>query len=108
MNDFLEITATTGLSVTPAGCDLDARTTLNQLAGEINALAKDAEDSACEAIYKAAECGGKLLQAKDLVRHGKWTAWLKANTHVSVRTSERWMTLAKAKAGDLPSNRLRK
>ncbi len=69
-------------------------TTLPALASAINRHHDAAQDAARTAIENAIECGRLLLQAKKQVGHGGWLPWLKANTSVSERQSQRYMRVA--------------
>lgn len=64
------------------------------LAGEINRQHEAAFGAATLALKYAAECGQYLLEAKTLVAHGQWLPWLKENTTVSARQSQKYMRLA--------------
>jgi hypothetical protein len=65
------------------------------LVPKINAAHRAAFGHAKEAMEAAAECGRLLLQAKELVPHGDWVAWLEANTETDERQSQKYMRLAK-------------
>lgn len=47
------------------------------------------------ALVSAREAGGYLLEAKGLVGHGEWSAWLKANFKGGARTAQRYQRIAK-------------
>ena len=64
------------------------------LVPKINAAHRAAFGNAKKAMESAAECGRLLLEAKELVAHGEWVAWLEANTEVGVRQSQKYMRLA--------------
>ena len=64
------------------------------LAAEINAEYRAAHGAAEKALHHAAECGRRLIEAKALVPHGEWLAWLEANTEVVPRQSQKYMRLA--------------
>jgi hypothetical protein len=82
--------------------------TLTQLAREIrdheetiqealNAIGGACRDTVSEALL----CGGKLLDARKLVKHGEWEIWLEANTTdehgkriLSATSARNYMTLA--------------
>ena len=64
------------------------------LAAAINAEHRAAFGAAEKALEHAAECGRHLIEAKALVPHGDWLPWLKANTEVVPRQSQKYMRLA--------------
>jgi Protein of unknown function (DUF3102) len=71
---------------------------LPELASAINAAHDRAFRSAKSAVGAAVECGELLLQAKAQIEHGEWLFWLQANTHISIRQSQKYMRLARAAA----------
>ncbi len=66
------------------------------LAAEIQAAdgrcRRNAEESAAAAI----EAGRKLIEAKALLAHGAWGAWLQDHAGLSDRTARRYMQLARS------------
>ena len=64
------------------------------LAAAINAEHRAAFGAAEKALEHAAGCGRHLIEAKALVPHGDWLPWLKANTEVVPRQSQKYMRLA--------------
>ena len=64
------------------------------LAAEINAEHLAAHEAAESALEHAAQCGRLLLEAKGLLPHGEWLPWLRANTKVVARQSQKYMRLA--------------
>lgn len=65
-----------------------ASTRLDQIARNINVrLNRAAED----VMY----IGERLLEARSLVPHGGWEDWVDTNLDISVRTAQRWMTIAR-------------
>jgi hypothetical protein len=44
----------------------------------------------------ALAAGNALIEAKELVRHGEWRDWLKANCSMSTRTAQRYMQMARS------------
>lgn len=62
-------------------------------------MANDAHECAAIALRSAAssarEAGEALIEAKTMVPHGEWDAWLKANFKGGVRTAQRYMRVAK-------------
>lgn len=73
---------------------LDIRTNLMDLADRANAAHFSAEKSATDAVSRAIEAGLALLQARTLVVHSEWLAWLKENFHASRVTAWRYMSAA--------------
>jgi hypothetical protein len=71
------------------------------LAGEIRAAHEAVETAtrtslaaARTSLERAREAGEKLIEAKKLVPHGQWLAWLRDNVTFSVSVAERYMHLA--------------
>jgi hypothetical protein len=58
------------------------------------------------AVKYAVNAGRKLLQAKDLCDHGKWSSWLQENFALSEGQARRYMQAAK-KVDKLGSNHAR-
>jgi hypothetical protein len=59
------------------------------------------EHDACQRVYQdtlahAFEAGRLLLEAKESVEHGEWSAWLRENVACSERTAQVYMQLASA------------
>lgn len=46
------------------------------------------------AAEAARDAGIVLLEAKELVPHGEWAAWIKANFKAGIRTAQRYMRIA--------------
>lgn len=67
---------------------------LPALAGEVAGLHREIEAHALSAAEKALKAGAALIEAKALVRHGEWAAWL-AGTGVPERTGQGYMRLAR-------------
>jgi Protein of unknown function (DUF3102) len=68
---------------------------LDGLAERINNAA-DASLTALRSSFEhACEAGQLLIEAKALVGHGGWSAWLADNTKISERTAQRWMRFAR-------------
>lgn len=67
---------------------------LTELADSINIQVKAAEEHARSAVTCALEAGQLLIQAKALVPHGGWDAWLQENCDVAPRTARSYMRLA--------------
>jgi Protein of unknown function (DUF3102) len=49
-------------------------------------------------VDRACDVGKWLLEAKRLVKHGKWRSWQKNNLKFSIRTAEVYMLIAKHEA----------
>jgi Protein of unknown function (DUF3102) len=77
---------------------------LPDLAAAINAAHQGAVGRAKEAIDRARECGLYLIAAKRLVDHVEWLSWLKANTTVSERQSQKYMRRARRPKTNLGSH----
>lgn len=73
---------------------LSSEQNLEQLAVDINREHRAAESAARSAIEHALAAGRLLVEAKGQVGHGGWLEWLKENTEVSPRQSQRYMKLA--------------
>ncbi|HYL48373.1 MAG TPA: DUF3102 domain-containing protein [Stellaceae bacterium] len=78
------------------GREPDQNDRLTTLALEIDAAHREFKRLQASAIDKAIEAGAKLLEAKALVPYGEWLAWLGARCHVSVRSAELYMSIAKS------------
>lgn len=74
--------------------ELDRDLRLETLAIEANTAHEGAEAMAQTALEYAHTAGEKLAEAKGLVGHGKWLAWLEANFRGSRRTASRYLQLA--------------
>jgi hypothetical protein len=61
---------------------------LSDLAERINAEIQSS-------LFHAKNVGELLLQAKEQCPHGQWLPWLKANVHLSERTAQAYMQVAK-------------
>src|SRR5918996_452882 len=92
MNDITNITSYGRDEIT------DARVKLDSLAFYIKRNHEWAHDHAHKAVDHALTTGKLLLQAKALVPHGQWGAWLKNNCSLTDRTAQRYMRVAR----DLP------
>jgi hypothetical protein len=64
------------------------------LAASINDHLAAAEQATKRGLEHAITAGKLLLAAKELVDHGGWLSWLKANCHLSVRQAQTYMRLA--------------
>ncbi len=65
------------------------------LAAEIHSLNADVRRHDEAAAKAAIDAGQALLEAKELCRHGEWTAW-RRGTGLTERTAQRWMHLARS------------
>ena len=68
---------------------------LADLASQIKAMHRKAEDCAREAVGHALEAGKLLIQEKTQIQHGNWLPWLQDNCEVSERTARTYMQLAR-------------
>src|SRR5687767_14741623 len=64
------------------------------LAARIRAECEAVARAMSDAVSHAREAGRLLREAKQIVGHGGWGAWLKANFELSDRTARAWMQLA--------------
>jgi hypothetical protein len=64
------------------------------LAADIRDAHAGAEASALAHATRALDAGRALIEAKSLVRHGRWLPWLKEYCHLSERTAQLYMRLA--------------
>jgi hypothetical protein len=53
-----------------------------------------AQEAAASALEHARACGELLIEAKGIVAHGGWGAWLGEHFPASARTAQRYMTIA--------------
>jgi Protein of unknown function (DUF3102) len=67
---------------------------LGTIATAVEAEHQAAHRDARSALTHALRCGELLLEAKAAVEHGEWLNWLRANTTVTARQSQRYMRLA--------------
>jgi hypothetical protein len=65
------------------------------LATSINDHLRAADAATRRGIEHAIAAGGLLIEAKELVAHGEWLAWLEANCHVGARHAQTYMRLAR-------------
>jgi hypothetical protein len=71
---------------------------LVDLAAKIKVEHEAAIGTARTTLKHAMAAGDLLIKAKELVGHGKWLAWLKANCEFSKSTAENYMRLAKSRS----------
>jgi hypothetical protein len=69
------------------------------LAADIRDAHAGADASALAHATRALDAGRALIEAKSLVRHGRWLPWLKTHCHLAERTAQLYMKLAER---DLP------
>ena len=113
MNDFFDITKTTGLNPEqPAGIGDNSAALANvdrlaELGREIKSTVWRIEGEFGRIASSIVECGNKLIEARKLVEEtgGTWHKWLRANTEISIRTAQRWMKAASEPNGQ-PSLRV--
>jgi hypothetical protein len=67
---------------------------LADLAQRINDAHEQVVDSARTTLERAIACGKLLLEAKELVPHGEWAAWIENNFRGSARSSQAYMRVA--------------
>jgi hypothetical protein len=77
------------------GSTMKRTTPTHDLAEQINAEHAAATADAQSAIEHAIACGKLLLKAKSQTASGQWVSWLEHNTKLSVRQSQRYMSVAK-------------
>jgi len=65
------------------------------LAADIRAAHAGVQDAAKVAAEKALEAGRALIEAKNLLKHGQWLPWLKEHCHLSERTAQLYMHIAR-------------
>ncbi len=74
--------------------------TAAMVAGEINTIKAQTQVIVLQA---SVEIGRRLVEAKELVAHGEWGAWLSKNVDYSVRTAQNMMRLCEEYGeGELP------
>jgi hypothetical protein len=66
---------------------------LPELAIQINAATAAAESSARSFVQLVRQAGELLMQAKTMIRHGEWEAWVTANCTIAPRTAQAYMRL---------------
>jgi DUF3102 family protein len=77
---------------------------LPALAGEIEAAHQRCKAKVRDALEAALAAGKALNEARELVPHGQWQDWLKANVpDVSIRTAQRYMKAAEKAKNDTVS-----
>jgi hypothetical protein len=64
------------------------------LAAEIEAAHQAVQGAFRTTLERAAHCGRLLIEAKALVAHGNWLPWIKQNTTVGPRETQRYMRVA--------------
>lgn len=70
---------------------------LGGLAHEIKLECLKSMKASRSSVRHAIAAGHKLIEAKDLVAHGKWGDWVREETDMSSKTSELYMRLAREK-----------
>jgi len=67
------------------------------LAAEIGTAHSACQKAGREFVRHAVEAGRRLIEAKALVQHGEWSAWLTKNVpELHPRTARRYMSAAKS------------
>jgi Protein of unknown function (DUF3102) len=69
------------------------------LAATINEHLEAAETATRRGLEHAIAAGLLLIEAKELVAHGEWIPWLKANCRLSPRQAQVYMRLARNRDG---------
>ena len=67
---------------------------LTVLAFDIRTAHEAAQAGAAAVAERAIAAGHALIEAKSLVKHGKWQSWLRDNRGLSDRSSQRYMQVA--------------
>ena len=73
---------------------IESITSLSDLAAQANENHQLAEATAGSALEYARKSGAALIEAKSLVKHGEWMAWMSSNFNGSKSAAQRYMTLA--------------
>lgn len=69
---------------------------LPALAAEIKAAHLGVMDAAKTAAERAIDAGRALIEAKALMKHGQWLAWLKDHCQLAERTAQLYMRIAES------------
>ena len=69
--------------------------TLDDLAQKINEHHDEAKNAMKKGLEHAIAAGRLLLEAKEMVPHGKWLPWLEANCTVADRTAQLYMRVSR-------------
>ena len=77
-------------------CEAASSNRLPVLAAEIRAAHTGVLDAAKTAAERSIEAGRALLEAKELVKHGEWGAWLKEHCDLPERTARLYMAIARS------------
>jgi hypothetical protein len=79
-------------------------TSLEHLAAQIHEKHQQIRISLRTGIERACETGVLLVQAKNMLEHGKWLPWLSDNCNLAERTAQLYMKLAQNRdsLGDIP------
>ena len=64
---------------------------LSEIAKTLNAEHNELENTLKQSMARAVNIGRLLTEAKELVKHGNWGAWLKNNCSFSERTAQNYM-----------------
>jgi hypothetical protein len=65
------------------------------IASSINDHLAAADAATRRGLEHAIAAGHLLIEAKELVEHGNWLPWLKANCRIGTRQAQTWMRLAR-------------
>src|SRR3954452_16779988 len=66
------------------------------LAVDIKQAHADVKASAMTVATRAIDAGNALIEAKGLLKHGRWKKWLSENVSMSERTAQRYMQVARS------------
>jgi Protein of unknown function (DUF3102) len=83
------------MSITHAANPAVGGNRLPVLASTINAHLTEAEAATRRGLEHAIAAGLLLIEAKELVSHGEWIAWLQANCQIGQRQAQTYMRLAR-------------
>ena len=89
MNEMIEAA---GVSLTP--------TTIEEITRNVLQTKREAQQAA---IYYSVKLGRQLTEAKAMLPHGEWGAWLKDKVDFSQRQAENFMKIYEAYGNDQPS-----
>lgn len=67
---------------------------LDEIAATITREHAEIETAMRESMARAVKIGSLLIEAKQLVKHGEWGTWLKANCTFSERTAQNYMRIS--------------
>lgn len=68
---------------------------LTTIAEQIKAEHRQAQEAMRQSLTHAVNCGELLIEAKSLISHGDWLAWVSDNCEFSDRTARAYMRIAR-------------